>query len=92
MVDTGQGEQVMTNWLNNFDERQQKQIEWSILYAKDFGHGDDGHNAKLIIAQMAKRLDAMSDLLDRISTVYYDLKASPDEMMKKLADILAEAE
>ncbi len=45
------------NWLNNFEERQRKQIERSVLYAKDFAHGDDGHNAKLIIAKMAAMLD-----------------------------------
>lgn len=82
----------MNNWLNNFDERQQKQIEWSILYAKHFSHGDDGHNAKLIIAQMAKRLDVLSDLLDRISTVFYDPSLSPEVAMKQVADMMAEVE
>ena len=45
------------NWLNNFDERQQKEIEFCTWYAEKFGHGTDGHNAKLIIAKMAAMLD-----------------------------------
>ncbi len=47
------------NWLNNFDERQQKEIEFSILYLNQFEHGMDGHNAKLIIAKMASILNAV---------------------------------
>lgn len=44
-----------------FDERQRKEIEFCKMYAKDFKHGTDGHNAKLIIAKMAiflERLEA----------------------------------
>ncbi len=45
------------SWLNNFDERQQKEIEFSILYLNQFEHGTDGHNAKVIIAKMADMLN-----------------------------------
>lgn len=45
------------NWLNNFDDRQKAEIKFSILYEKEFNHGTDGHNAKLIIAKMAVLLD-----------------------------------
>lgn len=45
------------NWLKNFDERQQKEIEFSILYLNQFEHGTDGHNAKVIIAKMAAMLN-----------------------------------
>lgn len=48
------------NWRDLLDERQQKQVEWSQLYAKDYHHGDEGHNSKLIIAKMADMLDSMS--------------------------------
>lgn len=44
-------------WLEQFDERQQKEIEFARLYAEKFTHGTDGHNAKLIIAKMARMLD-----------------------------------
>lgn len=51
------------NWLNNFDERQQKEIEFSILYLNQFEHGTDGHNAKVIIAKMANLLDKVQATL-----------------------------
>lgn len=51
------------NWLNYFDERQQKEIEFCRLYALNFNHGTDGHNAKLIIARMAYRLDEQENTL-----------------------------
>jgi len=44
-------------WIENFDERQKKEIEFAKLYADKFDHGTDGHNAKLIMAKMAKMLD-----------------------------------
>jgi hypothetical protein len=44
------------NWLKLFDERQQKEIEFSQFYAQQFGHGTDGHNSKLIVARMAELL------------------------------------
>lgn len=47
----------INNWRNRFDERQLKEIDFSILYAEQFHHGTDGHNAKLIIARMASLLD-----------------------------------
>jgi len=46
-------------WAVNFDERQLKEIEFSEMYAENFQHGTDGHNAKLIIARMAKVLDGL---------------------------------
>jgi len=45
------------DWRDNFDERQQKEIEFSVLYLNQFEHGTDGHNAKIIIAKMASLLD-----------------------------------
>ena len=50
------------NWLNNFDERQRKEIEFSILYLNQFEHGTDGHNAKVIIAKMASILNALEHI------------------------------
>jgi len=50
------------NWLNNFDERQRKEIEFSILYLNQFEHGTDGHNAKVIIAKMASILNTLEHI------------------------------
>lgn len=59
----------MKSWIDNFDDRQQKEINFCEIYARDFSHGTDGHNAKLIIAKMANLLDKvqvalLSDDLD----------------------------
>lgn len=45
------------NWMNLFDERQQKEIRFSQEYAANYAHGTEGHNAKLIIAKLAALLD-----------------------------------
>ncbi len=52
-------------WINNFTERQQKEIEFCKVYAsRDFQHGTDGHNARMIIAQFA-------DMMDKIEKDFY---------------------
>lgn len=43
-------------WQAAFDVRQMKEIEFSQVYAQDFHHGTDGHNAKLIIAKFVELL------------------------------------
>ena len=48
------------NWRDLLDDRQQKEVEFSKIYAYGFAHGTEGHNAKLIIAKMADMLDSMS--------------------------------
>ena len=48
------------DWRRFFDERQLKEIDFSVVYANEFAHGTDGHNAKLIIARMAALLDTIS--------------------------------
>lgn len=47
------------NWKLFFDERQMKEIRFDRIYAADFSHGTDGHNARLIIAKMADLLDSI---------------------------------
>lgn len=44
-------------WRKKFDERQLKEIDFCLLYAKDFRHGTEGHNGKMIIAKLAMLLD-----------------------------------
>ena len=51
----------LMNWLSNFDDRQQKEIEFCKLYAEKFSHGTDGHSAKLIIAKMASILNEIEN-------------------------------
>lgn len=55
------------SWRKHFDERQLKEINqckvyavrFNKVYARDFNHKTDCHNAKLIIAKMAKLLDEL---------------------------------
>ena len=51
------------SWLEDFDERQQAEIKLSRLYANEYNHGTDGHNAKMIIAKMARQLDAQEHVI-----------------------------
>lgn len=50
-------------WLNQFDERQRKEIEFCFVYLNQFEHGTDGHNAKIIIAKMAQLLNKVEATL-----------------------------
>lgn len=45
----------LTTW---FDARQQKQIEFALVYANDFHHGADGHNSMMIIARLVEAIKA----------------------------------
>lgn len=45
-------------WFDSFDERQKSQIRFSRLYEREYHHGADGHNNMMIIAKMARYLDA----------------------------------
>lgn len=41
------------------NERQLKEILYCLVYARFFGHGTDGHNGKIILAQQAIALGYM---------------------------------
>ena len=51
-------------WFSNFDERQQAQIRFALLYAREFHHGANGHNDMMIIAKMADLLSAIPPTSD----------------------------
>lgn len=42
--------------MAEFNEREQKEIDFARLYAKNFSHGTDGHNRLLLIAKLADEL------------------------------------
>lgn len=44
-------------WMQELDERQQKEIRFATIYARQFGHGTDGHNRLLLIAKLSDMLD-----------------------------------
>lgn len=51
-----------SNWRDKLDERQQKELELAIVYARDFHHGTTGHSQFMLIAHMAKVLDATAQV------------------------------
>ena len=45
-------------WRSNFDDRQNKEIDFCLLYRNEFNHGTDGHILRTIIADMATILSS----------------------------------
>lgn len=50
------------NWLDKFTEREQKEIEFALMYSQNFAHGTPGHTHLMIIAQLARMLDKQRNL------------------------------
>jgi hypothetical protein len=48
---------IDSTWRALLDERQQKEVAFSELYASEFKHGTTSHNAYLLIARLALLLD-----------------------------------
>lgn len=46
-----------SNWLDEFDAREQKCIDHARLYAAVYDHGDPGHMHFKVIAKLAALLD-----------------------------------
>lgn len=51
-------------WRELFDDRQKKEIKFSLVYGDEYNHGTDGHNSKKIIAKFANLLDALCEDLE----------------------------
>lgn len=71
------------NWHKHFDERQLNEIEFSAIYTRDFQHGTDGHNAKMIIGLMASILGGIENALMRDDTPGERLRAVEEIMRVK---------
>jgi hypothetical protein len=52
------------DWESNFDERELKEIEFCLLYKKQFGHGTNAHNLRVIVAKMASILDNAESVIN----------------------------
>lgn len=39
-------------WLMLFDARQQAEINFNVIYARQFKHGTNGHNERLVMARL----------------------------------------
>lgn len=53
---------MKNNWLDEFTEREQKEIDFALLYAENYAHGTPGHTHLMIIAQLARLLDEQRNL------------------------------
>jgi hypothetical protein len=65
------GEQQTNNWRELLDDRQRAELSFSELYARDFHHGTDGHNAKMIIAKLSEMLDRVAAYGVDIQSLYH---------------------
>lgn len=54
-------------WFLSLDARQQKQVQFSRLYARDFQHGADSHNNMVIIDALSRKLDEYEDTIAALS-------------------------
>jgi hypothetical protein len=68
-------------WRNNFDERQLKEIDFDQLYLLHFRHGTDGHNVRIVVAQLAH-------ILDQVETTLTDLAQGGSQEAKDLLELL----
>ena len=56
-------------WLTKyFNERQIKEIEFCQIYAENFSHGTDGHNAKLIISKLVDIIHEIENTAEQAQT------------------------
>jgi exodeoxyribonuclease X-like protein len=55
-------ESIDATWRMLLDERQQKEVSFSELYATEYKHGTANHNAYLLIARLAQLLDVAAGL------------------------------
>lgn len=47
----------MDAWKVHFTERELKEIEYCKIYQRDFAHGTDGHNIRMIVAKLTQLLE-----------------------------------
>lgn len=53
-------------WRIVLNDREKKQVEFAVMYAKHFSHGATGHNDLLLIAKLATLLDGHFDDTARV--------------------------
>lgn len=72
----------LMNWQQYFDDREIKEINYSILYQNMFNHGTSGHHEKIIIAKMAALLNRYQEV-DKESPIVEKVKATESVSIKK---------
>ncbi len=46
-------------WRDFLDPRQLSEIDFDVVYAKQFAHGTSGHNERMIVARLVELLDTI---------------------------------
>lgn len=54
------------DWVDLLDEREDKEIDFSLLYSRDFAHGTAGHNRLMLVAKLARLLDTYEHALQKM--------------------------
>lgn len=52
----------ISHWIDGYDERMRKHIQFALKYADDFNHGAPGHLDLLTIATLARQLSFALDV------------------------------
>jgi hypothetical protein len=74
--------EMIGRWPARFDDRMQKQIDFSREYAQKFGHGAPGHLDMIVIARLAMCLE---DAIGMIESVQKTLHTEPTDVRDLLA-------
>jgi hypothetical protein len=53
------GEYQDPEWMKDLSQRERDEINFCMVYSEQFNHGTDGHTRLLMVAKLAKKLDAM---------------------------------
>ncbi len=51
------------SWLRDFfDERQIQEVEFCLVYVRQFRHGTDGHNGRIVLAKLARLIHLIDEI------------------------------
>jgi len=48
------------SWIDRLSDQQRKEVSWSRMYARDYGHFTDGHSRLMLVSLLAELLDQLS--------------------------------
>lgn len=53
------------NWMEDFDTRELKEINFAQEYVRNFNHGTSGHMAYTVIAKLVEKINEMEHAINR---------------------------
>lgn len=72
----------MSDWINKFDERQQKEITFASVYYRNFNHGTPGHNHLVLIAKLVDIIETMAQEIDQLQSMRREEASRPIEELQ----------